>query len=109
MTNKLTTSDGKQSIYFYHPNFPLTIVFAIFYLIPTVILVYQTCLRCRSWYFLCVPVGGILEVAGYISRAVSVKNVTDVVGSLFREDLETSYKMFECLSTYRGPMLHPNP
>lgn len=71
------------SIYFYHPSFPLTIVAAVLYLIPTVILFYQTCFRYKTWYFLCVPIGSIMEVVGYGIRANSVKHVADVVGTPF--------------------------
>src|ERR1700753_3380577 len=68
-----------NSIYFYDPSFPLCIVAAVLYLIPAIILLYLTCVRYKSWYFICVPIGCFLETAGYIARAVSVKNVESIV------------------------------
>jgi hypothetical protein len=74
------TQPVPNSIYFYHPSFPLAVVAATLYLIPTLILVYQTCFRYRTWYLLCVPIGAIMEVVGYGIRAPSVKDVDNVVG-----------------------------
>jgi hypothetical protein len=71
-----------NSIYFYKPNFPLTVVATVLYLWPTSILLYQIC-RYKTWYLACVPIAGVLEAAGYIARSVSVKNPSDVVGPIF--------------------------
>jgi hypothetical protein len=68
-----------DSIYFYNPDFSLTVVAAALYVVPTCILLYQTGFRHKTWYLICIPIAGVLEVAGYISRSVSVKNVSDVV------------------------------
>lgn len=71
-----------NSIYQYTPSTALAIVVAIIYLIPTLILGYQTLFKYRSWFFLCVWIGSAIEVAGYIVRAVSTKNVSDIVSTL---------------------------
>jgi len=67
-----------DSIYFYDPSFPAAVTFVVLYAIPTIFLLYLILFRYRSWYFLCVPIGGLLEVAGYGQRSASVKNVCDV-------------------------------
>jgi RTA1 like protein len=72
-----STNDG-SSVYFYNPSFGAAVLFAILYLIPTLVLFYQTCFRYRTWYFLCVPIGSLLEVGGYIARGISVKNQSQV-------------------------------
>ncbi|KAF2099714.1 RTA1-domain-containing protein [Rhizodiscina lignyota] len=63
-----------DSIWLYQPSTALAIVFTVLYFVPTVYSFYLTVLRYRSWFFLCVLIGGILEVVGYIFRVVSVKN-----------------------------------
>jgi hypothetical protein len=73
------TQPDPNSIYFYSPSFPLTIVAAALYLIPTVILFYQRILRYKALYLLCVPIGAFMETVGYAIRAVSVRNVESVV------------------------------
>jgi hypothetical protein len=81
---------NNDSIYFYNPSFPLTIVAAALYLIPTTILLYLTCYRYKTWYLICVPIGSAMEVAGYIARATSVKNVSAVVS--------VSARLTECVT-----------
>ncbi|KAH6673652.1 RTA1 like protein-domain-containing protein [Halenospora varia] len=71
-------SDKKDSIWLYNPNFPLAIVFAILYSFPMVIQFVQTILRYKSYYFSVVFVGAAFEVAGYIVRAVSIKQPAQV-------------------------------
>jgi hypothetical protein len=71
-----------DSIWLYSPNFPLAIVGAILYSIPTVIQFYQTVLKYRSYYFIPVLIGACLEVGGYIARAVSIKQQTEIVSNL---------------------------
>ncbi|KAF2491019.1 RTA1 like protein [Lophium mytilinum] len=67
-----------DSIWLYTPSTALAIVVATLYLIPTSLLFYQTILKYRSWFFLCVLIGSCLEVGGYIARAVSTKQVTEI-------------------------------
>ncbi|KAF2178137.1 RTA1 like protein [Zopfia rhizophila CBS 207.26] len=67
-----------ESIWLYTASFPLAIIVAIIYLIPTLILTYQTLFKYRSWFFLCVLIGSVLEVGGYIGRAVSTKRVFEI-------------------------------
>lgn len=74
-----SNNNNSDSIWLYSPNFALTIVFALLYLIPTTIQFWQTFLKYKSWYFVAVFVGACLEVAGYIVRAVSVKNLSSIV------------------------------
>lgn len=70
---------SSDSIWLYSASTALAIVVAIIYLIPTVVLAWQTFVKYRSWFFLCVLIGSALEVGGYIARAVSTKNVSDIV------------------------------
>jgi hypothetical protein len=69
-----------DSIWLYNPNFPLSIVFAFVYLIPTAILSYQTIFKYRANFFIVVLVGAVLEVAGYTVRAVACKHLDQIVG-----------------------------
>ncbi|KAF2266624.1 RTA1 like protein [Lojkania enalia] len=68
----------EESIWTYPPSFALAIVVAIFYLVPTLILCWQTFIKYRSWFFLCVLIGSAIEVAGYIVRAVSIKHDREI-------------------------------
>jgi len=70
---------AKESIWLYSANTPLAIVTATIYLVPTLILAYQTAFKYRSRFFLCVLVGSSIEVGGYIARAVSSRRVTEIV------------------------------
>ncbi|KAE8441896.1 hypothetical protein EG329_004202 [Mollisiaceae sp. DMI_Dod_QoI] len=78
MANDSNSNSDSDSIWLYNPNFPLSIVFAVLYLIPTVIQFWQTCIKYKSWYFVVVFVGACLEVAGYVVRAVSIKNLDSI-------------------------------
>ena len=71
--------DHPDSIWLYNPNFPLAIVAAALYAVPMLIQFWQTVFRYKSYYFIVVFFGALLEVAGYTARAVSVKNYTEVV------------------------------
>jgi hypothetical protein len=68
-----------DSIYSYNPSVPLAIVVACFYGIPTLVLAWQTFIKYRSWFFLCVLIGSVIEVGGYACRVVSAKSVTEIV------------------------------
>lgn len=68
-----------DSIYFYNPSVPATVLFTVLYVLPTIALAYLTCFRHRSWYLLALPIGALLEVGGYAARTYSVKNVDNVV------------------------------
>ncbi|KAF2742563.1 RTA1-domain-containing protein [Sporormia fimetaria CBS 119925] len=68
----------ENSIYSYTPSFPLAIVVAILYAIPTLLLAYQTLIKYHSWFFLCVLVGSMFEVAGYGVRAASTRKTSDI-------------------------------
>lgn len=71
-------ADG-ESIWTYSPSIALAIVVAIIYLVPTLVLLVQTCFKYRSWFFVCVLIGSSLEVGGYICRAVSAKRPSEIV------------------------------
>jgi hypothetical protein len=83
--------NGDESIWLYNPSFPLAIVFAILYQIPTLIQLYLSFFyhggprsstggpKCRHRYFVCVLIGSAMEVAGYAIRAVSCKKQSDIV------------------------------
>lgn len=72
-----------DSIWTYTPSFALSIVVAIFYLIPTLVLAWQTLFKYRSWFFLCVLIGSMIEVGGYACRAVSTKRVNEIVSTAY--------------------------
>jgi hypothetical protein len=71
-----------DSVWTYDPSFALAVVAALIYLVPATLLTWQTAVKYRSWFFLCVLVGAILEVGGYITRAVSTKRVSEIVSTL---------------------------
>jgi len=71
-------NDKSNSIWSYNPSIALAIAVAILYLIPTCILFWQTVIRYRSYFFLCVVFGSALEVGGYIARAVSTRQVDEI-------------------------------
>lgn len=68
-----------ESIWLYSCSTALATVTAIIYLIPTIVLFWQTVFKYTSWFFLCVLIGSALEVGGYIARAVSSRRVTEIV------------------------------
>ncbi|KAF2018148.1 RTA1 like protein [Aaosphaeria arxii CBS 175.79] len=69
---------ARDSIYLYSPSTALAGVVAAIYFIPMVVLTWQTFFKYRSWFFLCVQIAAVLEVAGYIARVVSTKKQSDV-------------------------------
>ncbi len=70
---------ANDSIWLYNPSFSLAVLVAVLYAIPMIIQFYQTVLRYRSWYFLPVLFGALLEVGGYSARAVSVSQPNQIV------------------------------
>ena len=73
------TNSDPNSTWLYNPNFPLSLIFSIFYTIPMTIPSIQTFFLCKSYYFIAVLFGVCLEVGGYIVRAVSIKNQSSIV------------------------------
>ncbi|KAL5350220.1 hypothetical protein ACLOAV_005258 [Pseudogymnoascus australis] len=67
-----------ESIWTYDPNYPVSIVFAVFYAIPLFVQGYQTFIRYRSYYFWVVFVGALLEVGGYAARTVAIKHLDQI-------------------------------
>jgi len=72
-----------NTIWLYDANFPLAIVAAVLYAIPMVYIFYQTCFKYKSYYFIVVFFGALLEFAGYVIRAISIKNYTSIVSPSF--------------------------
>lgn len=72
-------AQSDSSIYFYNPSLPAAILFTILYAIPTAILFWKTCFKYKTFYLLCLPIGGLVEVAGYAARSYSVTHVDDIV------------------------------
>lgn len=71
----------EDSIWLYDCSTALASVVAVIYLVPTLVLTWQTFIKYRSWFFLCVLIGSAFEVGGYIARAVSSKQVTEIVSN----------------------------
>lgn len=65
------------SIYFYKPSLAAAILFTVLYAIPTVFTLHRIN-NSRTWYFLPVVFGGVLEVAGYAIRLGSMKQPCNV-------------------------------
>jgi hypothetical protein len=76
-----------DSIWLYKPNFPLAIVFTIFYAIPMLVQFWQTVFKYKSYYFIVVFFGALLELGGYAARVASIKNEASIV-SFFPPDLD---------------------
>jgi len=78
--------DAPIIIYGYTPNYPLTIFAATIFSVSFIIHVYQI-YRYRTWYFVTVPIGLLLEILGYIFRSFSAHkdpyNVLDFVLQYF--------------------------
>lgn len=68
-----------DSIWLYNANFPLAIASAVLYAIPMCIQFYQTIIQYKAYYFVVVLIGACLEVGGYIARAVSIKQSSEIV------------------------------
>jgi hypothetical protein len=69
------------SVYFYNPSLAAAIMFTILYFIPAAVLLWQTCRRYKDWRLLCLPIGALIEVGGYICRSYSVQHAIDIVSS----------------------------
>jgi hypothetical protein len=68
-----------QSIWSYDPNFPLAVTGTILYGLIAIVIGYQTIFLYRSWFFLTVVFGAVIEVVGYAMRAYSTQNQTEIV------------------------------
>lgn len=89
-TRSNSDSSSDDSIWLYTPSFPLAIVAAILYMIPTTAQLHLSFFyrgpksaggtgNVRHRYFVCVLIGTVLEVAGYAIRAVSTKELSSIV------------------------------
>ncbi|KAF1812327.1 RTA1-domain-containing protein [Eremomyces bilateralis CBS 781.70] len=63
----------EERVWLSSPSFPLSIIGAIVYAIPFLIIFYQTIIQYRAWFFTCVVFGAAMEVAGYAARSYSAK------------------------------------
>lgn len=70
--------DDSDSIWLYNPSFALAILGTVLYALPTAVQVFQT-VSYRTWYFIPVAIGGVLELVGYIFRVYAVRNQTLIV------------------------------
>jgi hypothetical protein len=68
-----------DSIWLYDPNFPLAIVATVLYAITMVVQFWQTVFKYKSYYFIVVFFGALLEVGGYAARVASIKDYTSIV------------------------------
>lgn len=76
-------------IWLYNPSFALAAIAAVFYFIPAVIQLYQMLIKYKSYYFVALFLGAILEVVGYAVRTVSSKNSTSIVSLTFSSSPQT--------------------
>lgn len=72
-------ANDEESVWMYEPNFPLAVVGCIAYGLLLIAITYFTWFRFRAWYFSVVVIGTLVEVAGYVCRAYSVKHQTVIV------------------------------
>jgi hypothetical protein len=72
-------ADAPESVWMYTPSFALAVIASILYGIIFIEITYLTLIKHRAWYFLCVPIGAAIEVAGYALRCYSIKNPTEIV------------------------------
>jgi hypothetical protein len=75
-------NQNSDSIYFYNPSLPASIIFTALYTILAAVLTYQTIFKFKAWYLLCLPAGALLEAVGYMVRDYSVKHTSDVVSAI---------------------------
>lgn len=86
-----------DSVWLYEPNVPLAIIGSVVYGVLFVAITYQTFIKYRSWWFTAVVVGSAVEVAGYILRAYSTKNQTELVRGIpvTAPDFATSWSYYQ--------------
>lgn len=68
-----------DSIWLYDPNLPLAIVATVLYAIPLLIQFWQSVFKYKSYYFIVVFLGALLEVGGYAVRTASIKDESSIV------------------------------
>ncbi|KAI0550605.1 RTA-like protein [Xylaria curta] len=72
-----------RSLYSYTPSAAAAIIFLILFGVVTVLHIYYVIQR-RTWYFLVLVVGGILEAVGYVGRFLSSSNTEDLAPFLIQ-------------------------
>jgi len=72
---------GEINVWMYPPSFALAVLATVFYGIIFIWITYLTIIKYRAWFFLCVVVGAVVEVAGYAIRCYSIKNPSEIVSA----------------------------
>jgi hypothetical protein len=95
-----------DSIYFYSPSLPASILFTVFYFFPFLYHLYMTVIAPwlgkvrRVGHFIPLLIGALLEVAGYGIRCASVKKPADVALYAVSATLIVIAPIFVCASLY---------
>ena len=66
----MTNNESDFKYYHYNPSLPAASIFAILFLLTSLVHIYQL-IRSRTWYFTPLVVGGVMECIGYIGRILS--------------------------------------
>ncbi|KAK4178415.1 RTA1 like protein-domain-containing protein [Triangularia setosa] len=69
----------KGSVWMYNPSLPPAVLFLVLYFFAWMYITYLTFYRYKTWYITVIPLGALLEVAGYAVRIYSVKNLRSIV------------------------------
>ena len=64
--------DSDFEFYRYDPSFAAALLFAILFLLTSLLHIFQL-VRTRTWYFTPLVVGGLMECVGYIGRILSTR------------------------------------
>ena len=78
-------SSDNPIFYYYNPSLPGAIVITCLFSILTLYLTVQL-VRYRAWFTLPLVIGGVLEIVGYVSRAISHNN-TEALGPYIVESI----------------------
>ncbi|KAK1140086.1 hypothetical protein N8T08_010918 [Aspergillus melleus] len=95
-----------ESIYFYNPSLPASILFTILYFIPFLYHLYMAVLFPRATKshspgsFIPILIGALLEVAGYATRCASIKQPSNIPLYAISATLIVIAPIFVCASLY---------
>ncbi|KAL2223147.1 RTA1 like protein-domain-containing protein [Thermoascus aurantiacus ATCC 26904] len=99
-------SDSEDSIYFYDPSLPASILFTALYALPFLYQLYMTviapCIGKYNYtgYFIPILIGAGLEIAGYAVRCGSVEKPDDIALYSVSSSLIVVAPVFVCASLY---------
>lgn len=102
----MASDSAVDSIYFYDPSLPASIVFTVLYVLPFLYQLYMTIIAPRmgkythTGYFIPILIGASLEVAGYGVRCGSVKRQDDIALYSVSSSLIVVAPVFVCASLY---------